>query len=258
MRGTTSARSLAAVAVPILAAVLGSEPVATQAPAAGIWSGVFTAEQAKQGQEQFEATCARCHNSDLSGDRGPSLKGDRFMATWGSRDVSRLFSKIKEQMPPNRPNSLPDEAYLSIVTHLLQANGFPAGSKPLPNSMNVLETIFIVPKGGGTTTIPNFALVATNGCLVARPGGGWMLTRSSAPAVTKDEATTADELATLKASAAGQETFVLLSAGVFEASAHQGQRMQAKGLIYKTPEESRLSLTSLQEVSADCAGAAAQ
>ena len=256
MRGTLYARSLVAVGMPILVAVLCHEPVASQAPGPSIWNGVFTAEQAKQGQEQFEATCARCHNSDLSGDRGPALKGERFMTSWGSRDLSRLFSKIKEAMPPNRPNSLPDEAYLSLVTHLLQSNGFPAGSKPLTSSTSVLETIFIVPKAGGSSGIANFSLVATNGCLAPRPGGGWVLTQSSAPAVTKDEPATGDELTGVKASAPGQETFVLLSAGVFEASAHQGHRMQAKGLLYRTPEESRISLTSLQVVSEDCAGGA--
>jgi cytochrome c5 len=253
-----SARSLSAVATLLLLAVLGHESATAQVSGPSIWTGVFTTEQARQGQEQFEATCARCHNSDLSGDRGPALKGDRFMATWGSRDVSRLFSKIKESMPQNRPNSLSDEAYLAIVTHLLQANGFPAGGKPLTTAINVLETIFIVPKGGGPTTIPNFSLVATNGCLAARPGGGWVLTRSSAAAATKDEPATADELTALKASPPGQETFVLLSAGVFEATAHQGQRMQAKGLLYRTPDETRLSLTSLQVVSGDCGGAAGQ
>ena len=256
MRGTFYARSLVAVGMAILMAALCQWPVASQASGPSIWNGVFTAEQAKQGQEQFEATCARCHNSDLSGDRGPALKGDRFMTTWGSRDVSRLFSKIKEQMPPNRPNSLPDEAYLAIVTHLLQANGFPAGSKPLTPAPGVLETIFIVPKAGGSPGIPNFSLVVTNGCLAPRPGGGWALTQSSPPAATKDEPATADELTGVKASAPGQETFVLLSAGVFDASAHQGHRMQAKGLLYRTPEESRISLTSLQVVSEDCAGGA--
>jgi hypothetical protein len=65
-------------------------------------------------------------------------------------------------------------------------------------------------------------------------------------------------LTTVKASAPGQDTVVLLSAGVFDASAHQGHRMQAKGLLYKTPDETRLSLTSLQVVSTDCAGAGSQ
>jgi cytochrome c5 len=251
-------RSLAAVGISLLLVVFCRHPAAAQGAGPSIWSGVFTAEQARQGQEQFEATCARCHNSDLSGDRGPALKGDRFMATWGSRDLSRLFGKIREAMPPNRPNSLPDEAYLAIVTHLLQSNGFPAGSKPLTSATNVLETIMIVPKDGAAVSIPNFSMVATNGCLVPRPGGGWMLTRSSAAAATKDEPATPGELTSVKASAPGRETFVLLSAGVFEASAHQGHRMQAKGLLYRTPVETRLSLTSLQLVSTDCAGAGSQ
>ena len=241
--------------MPLLVAMSWHEPVASQASGPNIWNGVFTAEQAREGQQQFEATCARCHNSDLSGDRGPALKGERFMTSWGSRDLARLFSKIKEAMPPNRPNSLPDEAYLSIVTHLLQSNGYPAGSKALTPSPSVLETIFIVPKTG-SSGIPNFSLVAINGCLAARPGGGWVLTSSSVPAVTRDEPATADELAGVKASASGQETIVLLSAGVFEASAHQGHRVQAKGLLYRTPEESRLSLTSLQVVSDDYGGGA--
>lgn len=257
MRGTPYARTLVAAGVPIVVAVLCHEPVASQTPAPNIWNGVFTADQARQGQEEFEETCARCHNSDLSGDRGPALKGDRFMTSWGSRDVYRLFSKIKEAMPPNRPGSMSDEAYLSIVTHILQTNGFPVGPQALTPAPEALEAIVITSKDGARA-IPNFSLVATSGCLAPRPEGGWMLTRSSEPAATKDEPATDAELATVRSSGAGQQTFVLLSAGVFDATAHQGQRMQAKGLLYRTPEESRISLTSLQVVGGDCGGAGAR
>ncbi len=252
MQGTSYARVLVAVGFPILLVALCQEPVATQGVGPGIWDGVFTAEQARQGQAQFESTCSRCHNSDLSGDRGPALKGDRFFSNWGARDLYSLFSKLKETMPPNSAGSLSDAAYLSVVAHILQSNGFPAGTGALTALPKALEAIAIVPKAG-SGGIPNFSLVATTGCLAPRPGGGWMLTGSSAPALTRDEPATDAQLSVVRTTPAGRETFVLLSAAVFEASAHTGHRMQAKGLLYRTPEDSRLSLTSLQVVSAECA-----
>jgi cytochrome c len=96
-----------------------------------IWAGVYTAAQAARGKAAFEASCAGCHNSDLSGDRGPALVGDRFLVNWETHNLSRLFTKLKDTMPANRPSSLPDEVYLDILTHLLQANAFPSGTEEL-------------------------------------------------------------------------------------------------------------------------------
>ena len=80
-----------------LCAVAG---MAAQAPPPRIWQGVYTAEQAARGKSVFETSCVRCHGIDLAGTSAPALKDDRFMATWGGENVSRLFGKIRDTMPP--------------------------------------------------------------------------------------------------------------------------------------------------------------
>jgi hypothetical protein len=82
------------VAIAVLAGAVALR--AQQAPQPRIWQGVYTAAQAERGKATFLVTCQRCHNADLSGDRGPALKGERFMTTWGGGGVNRLFEKIRD------------------------------------------------------------------------------------------------------------------------------------------------------------------
>ena len=87
-----------------------------------IWTGVYSSEQAEQGKRLFESNCSTCHRSDLSGDRGPALVGDRFFTSWQSGSLNRLFSKIKETMPPNRgTSSLSEDNFLAIVAYVVLA-----------------------------------------------------------------------------------------------------------------------------------------
>ncbi|PYS38745.1 MAG: hypothetical protein DMG14_16535, partial [Acidobacteria bacterium] len=67
----------------------------------GIWDGVFTTAQADRGKAALlQNGCNGCHGPDLAGDRGPSLKGERFITSWENSSVNRLFTKIRETMPP--------------------------------------------------------------------------------------------------------------------------------------------------------------
>src|SRR5574339_752186 len=128
----------------VVAAVLvgGIALRAQQAAQPRIWQGVFTTAQAERGKATFLVTCQRCHNADLSGDRGPALKGERFMTTWGGGGVNRLFEKIRDTMPPFATSTLDDRTKLDIVTFILQTNGFPAADKEL--AAEELESIDIV------------------------------------------------------------------------------------------------------------------
>jgi cytochrome c5 len=38
---------------------------AQDAPGPSIWSGVFSAAQAKRGSDAYQASCSSCHGSDL-------------------------------------------------------------------------------------------------------------------------------------------------------------------------------------------------
>src|SRR5688500_15949353 len=122
--------------------IAGVAVTAAQAPLPRIWQGVYTDAQAARGQATYAATCSRCHNPDLSGDRGPALKGERFMSTWGGGNVTRLFQKIRDTMPPFGTSTLDDASKLDIVTFILQTNRFPASTKEL--TLGELDAIDIV------------------------------------------------------------------------------------------------------------------
>jgi mono/diheme cytochrome c family protein len=238
----------------IYALVLNGAAAATLAAAdvEKIWTGVYSADQAALGKTVFEANCATCHKGDLSGDRGPALKGDAFFSSWENGSVSGLFLKIKETMPKNRASSLTDDNYVSIVAYLLQANAFPPSTKGIALNTDDLEGIQIERQGGSKKGIPNFALVQVVGCLTQGQDQSWRLTRSTAPVVTKDQRPDQPELAAGAAAPLGTETFLLLSVNRFRPDDYKGHKMAAKGLLYKAPNDARLSLTSLDAVDSAC------
>jgi S-disulfanyl-L-cysteine oxidoreductase SoxD len=228
--------------------------------AQNIWDGVYTAAQAERGKTAFETSCINCHNRDLAGSvRGPALRGDKFMLNWQDGSVNNLFSKIRFSMPATYPDSVSDEVKLDIVAYLLQANGFPAGSQELKIDADRLEAIQIVKKGN--TTLPNFVLVQTTGCLtVGANKKSWILTQATEPVAAKPDAPA--EAAPAAVAKPGNETFLLVSASAFEPQAHQGETVAVKGLLYREPGgrepggrepgESRLNLTSLQTIAPHC------
>jgi mono/diheme cytochrome c family protein len=219
-----------------------------------IWSGVYTPEQAEQGKTLFEANCSTCHKSDLSGDRGPSLVGNNFFSSWEAGSVNKLYTKIKETMPRNRgTTSLSEENYIAIVAYILQANAFPPSKSEVELTADALEDILIARKGEGQLKgIPNFSLVQVVGCLSQGQDKQWRLTNSSQPVLTKDQPATAQELAAESGKPLGTDTFVLHSVVRFKPETNLGRKMEARGLVYKGPNDSLLSLTSLQLVDSTC------
>jgi len=239
----------------LYALVLAVSAAATLAAADDqkIWTGVYSADQAAVGKTVFDANCATCHRGDLSGDRGPALKGDPFFSSWENGSVSGLFLKIKETMPKNRASSLTDDNYVSIVAYLLQANAFPPSTKGVALNTDDLEGIQIERQGGSAKKgIPNFALVQVVGCLTQAQDQTWRLTRTTTPVVTKDQRPDPQELKEGAATPLGTETFLLLSVNHFRPDEHKGHKMEAKGLLYKAPNDARLSLTSLDAVDSTC------
>jgi len=213
--------------------------------------GVFTAAQAERGKTQFTGRCATCHQADLSGDRGPALKGDAFLAHWESGSVNSLFEKIRDTMPASGPADVTDEAKADIVAYLLQSNGFPAGKAELRAEADTLGVIDMV-REGQRATIPNFSLVQVVGCLTQGPNDSWVLSSSNEPAFTTDEEPTAAALKTAQGKPLGTQTFQLLSVDAFQPGGHKGQKMEARGLLYKDTNYARLNLSSLRMLDASC------
>jgi S-disulfanyl-L-cysteine oxidoreductase SoxD len=218
-----------------------------------IWTGVFSAAQVARGKEAFEANCARCHQSTLGGsDRGPALKGENFWSHWENETLNTLFIKVRDNMPPNLTgNQLEPQAKLDIVTYVLHSNDLPVGNAELKTDPEALDEIQILKKGA-VASLPNFALVQVVGCLSKDANNSWVLTNSSAPTTTtqpvpsnRGERAEADE-------PLGDQTFSLTSIKSFKPETQEGHKVEARGLVYKAPGDSRIDLTSLQSVAQRC------
>jgi mono/diheme cytochrome c family protein len=219
----------------------------------GVTDGVYTAAQAERGKANFlSGRCGGCHQLDLSGDRGPALKGDAFLSHWDNGSLNALFKKISETMPPNSANDTTDEAKIDIVAYLLQQNGFPPGAKELRLDAEALDAIEIARKGG-VVGVPNFTLVQVIGCLSLGTNNAWVLTNTTEPVATRQESPTPAVLRDAQGKPLGSQTFQLVSVMSFKPESHKGHKMEARGLLYRDPNEARLNLTSLSMVGGSCA-----
>jgi S-disulfanyl-L-cysteine oxidoreductase SoxD len=216
-----------------------------------IWQGVYSEAQAARGREVFNASCLRCHAADLSGTTAPALKGDRFQTTFGNEPIDRLFLKVRDTMPPSFSTTLDDQAKLDAVTYILQTNGYPAGAGELKLASEDLATAQILKKGE-QAVVQNFSLVQAVGCLARGADNTWMLTRSTDPVSTREDAATPQALASAANRTLGTRTFRLLSAVPFKPEAHVGHKMEARGLVHVDGPNTRLSVTSLQMAAEAC------
>jgi len=251
-RFTARGAAVAGIAISALAAVCAVS-VAAQAPApeARIWQGIFTAAQAARGKETYIAACLRCHAPDLTGVTAPALIGDRFFNSWGGEPVDRLYLKIRDTMPPNFGTVLDNQGKLEVVAFILQSNGFPAGPADLLVGGQDLANAQIL-KQGQQAAVQNFSLVQTVGCLVKGDGETWRLTRTADPLSTREDSPSAQALQSAASRPLGTRTFLLQSVVPFEPASHVGKKMEARGLVYIDPADSRITLTSLKPTGSAC------
>jgi mono/diheme cytochrome c family protein len=259
--------ALAAGIVALSQLTLAQAPVAQPAPPAAaapiapvashvdkIWTGVYSEAQTERGKVPFTGVCRRCHGDDLGGTRrGPALHGESFMADWEAQDLTRLLDKIRDTMPPDNPSSLDDQEYLDVLTYLLKANGYPAGEKEL--TAEAMEDVQITRKlkPGELPPEPrNFSVVEVVGCLMQAGERAWTLTRTTDPVLTNGRPSTALELEALTARPLGTHTFELVGVAPFKPDGRSGQKIEAKGLLYRAPQKARLDLSSFQIVSPSC------
>ena len=119
------------------------------ARAQSIRTGIYTAEQALRGQQQYDVFCTGCHGPEMEGAGAdvPALADAPFIREWSGRTLSDLFDLIKMTMPENAPGTLSDRAYADLVAYILQANGFPAGSQSLEPARERLAKIVLEQPG---------------------------------------------------------------------------------------------------------------
>jgi mono/diheme cytochrome c family protein len=115
--------------------------VATRAQSAGssVWNGAYTAEQADRGKAAYATNCAACHGPTLTGgDSAPPLSGGVFLNNWNGTTTGDLFARIHDTMPASDPGSLGGKTVADIEAFIFQANGFPAGTTPLPGDPQLM------------------------------------------------------------------------------------------------------------------------
>jgi len=130
----TSPRRTSAVLVALLFTVapvsLQAQPAATSAdsPAAAV------ARQLDVGEQWFRSACMECHAIG-------TLTNPDFRLQWSGRSALDLFERIRSTMPANKPGTLSQGTYASIVAYLMKVNGMPASTRRLSSDSSALASI---------------------------------------------------------------------------------------------------------------------
>jgi cytochrome c553 len=134
----------------LLVFVATSLTQAQQAGKTSTASGVFTAEQAKNGESAFQARCATCHGADLHSTEpeAPDLTEGAFKFGWNGKTVANRYEQIRSTMPYGNAGSLDDQTYIDIVAYILAFNGIPSGKQKLEPDVPALEKIVVAVPGG--------------------------------------------------------------------------------------------------------------
>jgi len=254
-RAANPACVFAIAAIAWIVCLAGSALAAAQSASdRTVWDGVFTDAQAARGKAAFETSCGRCHNNALSGsERGPALTGNGFWSHWDNDTLNALFTKVRDTMPAGGIESVTDATKLDIVSYILSANGAASGSRELTLEPAALETIAVVKQGSARGEVSNFNLVEVVGCLRSAGNRQWTLTSATDPVVTKEETPTPASLATAGARPLGTLEFQLVSVvPAYEAERHAGQKVAARGLIFRSASDHLLNLTALRPTGAAC------
>ena len=231
-------------------------PLATaQGPARKtILDGVFSSTQATQGKASFVMQCSSCHSEDLSGRSAAALKGPQFIDNWREYGLDTLFTYIKENMPRGK-DKLSEQTYIEILTHILEANEYPAGTSEL--TRDAISAISFVGKDG-PAQVPDNALVQIVGCLTQRDDGIWLFARATDPIrirMGSEGKATQDELKASAAQPLGSKTFRLVYPDFepgFDVNSYKGQKMVGKGYFLVNPTDQRLSVSWMGAVSDRC------
>jgi mono/diheme cytochrome c family protein len=135
MRKTVAILSLCGFVLSVSYSVLGAQANTASA-------GVYTEEQATRGEALYKETCAACHGDNLEGSGPmPPLAGMDFLANWKGKTLGDLFEKTQTTMPATAPGTLTPDQTADVLSFVLKASKYAAGSTPLANKMDALLTI---------------------------------------------------------------------------------------------------------------------
>jgi mono/diheme cytochrome c family protein len=105
--------------------------------------GVYTTEQAGRGKTEYDGKCASCHGNmeTVTPEMAALLNDTGFQNLWRDRSLARLFGRIRETMPQDKPGTLSPEQTVDLIAYILSANQLPAGDVALPSDLEILKDI---------------------------------------------------------------------------------------------------------------------
>ena len=117
-----------------------------------VWSGIYSAEQARRGEQLYRQRCSSCHGENLAGllveprspgapNRTPELAGPTFNSSWNDLPLDDLVERIRISMPQDKPGSLSRADNVDIMAYLLWIGGFPLGDRDLTTQREALQEI---------------------------------------------------------------------------------------------------------------------
>ena len=133
---THTTRMLTAIGLIFLGALTNAVAQAPAAKRVTTSSGVYTTQQAAEGEQTYMNICVACHPPG-------TYTAPAFRDKWNGAPLSDLFGLISHTMPKQEPASLEPQEYAAVVAYMLKINGAPSGKKPLPADANALKRIQI-------------------------------------------------------------------------------------------------------------------
>ena len=105
-------------------------------PAKTTLDPIYTAAQAKRGEETYDGFCLDCHKRS-------AYTGEVFKTNWNGRPLSDLYGWVLDKMPKGDPGLLTPAESAEVVAFILQLNHAPAGKTALPADAAALAAILI-------------------------------------------------------------------------------------------------------------------
>jgi mono/diheme cytochrome c family protein len=220
----------------------------TAAPQAKtVWDGVYTEQQAARGAVSFAASCARCHSAEPNaGEEGKALAGPPFWQSHRESTVDRLLDFVSKSMPNGAAaGTLSASTYADVVAFILSRNGLPAGSAELTRAS--ADGVKIIAKDG-PGELPNGTLARVVGCVARKEGGGWILTRATAPERTQNSDGPGADDATR---ALGDRSYALMFM-LTSLESSVGHRMSVRGLLIGDGGKNGINVSTTQSLSPSC------
>jgi len=119
-----------------------NEVSAAATPRGGtVLDGVYTADQATRGQQEFQQSCASCHSIN-------EFAGPIFQRIWAGRPVGEMYEFISTMMPESDPGGLTARQYADVIAYFLRQNQYPEGGTELPADATALRAILFAQPAG--------------------------------------------------------------------------------------------------------------